>query len=157
MDDSGQISQVNTQSDTDSSGRGSMSDRAGVVVADDQQPVTVRPHPEQAPVATGMQVEAVPMLEVREQEIPAEVVEYVEKVEKENLELGKEVVHEGQPVIQSAGGGDKARVVLPMTQDELGTGMRAKVTSSARWLAEWCVRIIKKLHGRVFYATGREE
>lgn len=37
-------------------------------------------------------------------------------------------------------------VVLPLTDDQISQGLSQSVTSSWRWLAEWCVRKIKQIH-----------
>ena len=46
---------------------------------------------------------------------------------------------------------DEAEIVLPLTEGEMKTGLKSKVSNSLRWLAEWSVMIIKKYPGRVFY------
>lgn len=98
-------------------------------------------------------VEAAEMVEIREHEVSPEVAEYVEKVDKENLELERPVVHEGVPVVSPPQGMTEEAIVLPMSQASMSRGLQAKVTSSARWLAEWCGMIIKKFKGRVFYSS----
>ncbi len=37
-------------------------------------------------------------------------------------------------------------ITLPLTDDQIAQGMRQNVTSSWRWLAEWCKRRLKELH-----------
>ncbi|MBI4065494.1 hypothetical protein HY409_03970 [Candidatus Gottesmanbacteria bacterium] len=37
-------------------------------------------------------------------------------------------------------------VTLPLTDDQIAKGLHQSITSSWRWLAEWCVRKIKQLH-----------
>jgi hypothetical protein len=39
-----------------------------------------------------------------------------------------------------------ASVSLPLNDDQIATGMKQGVTSSFRWLAEWCVRKLKQMH-----------
>jgi hypothetical protein len=97
-----------------------------------------------------------------------EVDGYIEKVEK-----GTEVVMDqglgavgktnlpnsskqtyvdmGQLVVQSLGGQQKAKVILPLTEEELKLGLHRKIVDGFRWLAEWCQMVIKKYPGRVFY------
>ena len=111
---------------------------------------------EQGPVGGVAGSEVAPVVEVREYEVPAEVQEFVEKVEKENLELEKQVVHKGQPVVQPMVSVDEPKIVLPLSQLGITVSVKKKVSMSARWLAEWCVRIIKKFHGRVFYAPEKK-
>jgi hypothetical protein len=35
---------------------------------------------------------------------------------------------------------------LPMTDDQIEIGLHKKIGNSARWLAEWCLRQLKKMH-----------
>lgn len=35
-------------------------------------------------------------------------------------------------------------VTLPLTNDQIAAGLHQSVTNSWRWLAEWCMRILKK-------------
>jgi hypothetical protein len=41
---------------------------------------------------------------------------------------------------------DDQSVPLPLTDDQIGAGLRQKPASSYRWLAEWCVRQLKLIH-----------
>ncbi len=106
--------------------------------------------------------EVVQMVEYKENvehhDVSPEVQEYVSKVDKEHAELGEkdEYVHEGKPVIEPPQGFDEPNIILPMTKVGLQVGMRKKVNTSARWLAEWCVRLIKKFRGRVVYSENKE-
>lgn len=42
--------------------------------------------------------------------------------------------------------GSGASVTLPLTDDQIAKGLHQSITSSWRWLAEWCVRKLKQLH-----------
>ena len=44
-------------------------------------------------------------------------------------------------------------VALPLTDDQIATGLKQSITSSIRWLAEFCVRRIKQLHGKLIIKT----
>jgi hypothetical protein len=57
----------------------------------------------------------------------------------------------GQVVMQPAD--DVKKVVLPLTQEQLNEGLHHQLLDSVRWLSEWCVMLIKKYPGRVFYKT----
>lgn len=35
---------------------------------------------------------------------------------------------------------------LPLTDDQIALGLQAQILSSLRWLAEWCLRQLKKAH-----------
>ena len=37
-------------------------------------------------------------------------------------------------------------VPLPLSDDQIATGLKQSVWSSWRWLAEWCVRKLKQVH-----------
>lgn len=37
-------------------------------------------------------------------------------------------------------------VALPLTDDQIAQGLHQGITSSWRWLAQWCVRRLKQLH-----------
>ncbi len=39
-----------------------------------------------------------------------------------------------------------AAVTLPISDDQIARGLRQSVTSSLRWLAEWCLRRLKQVH-----------
>lgn len=64
-----------------------------------------------------------------------------------------------QPVIHPGSdqtGRSVPAVSLPISDDQVLVGLHASVTSSFRWLAEWCLRrlrqahlILKRIHGRV--------
>lgn len=44
-------------------------------------------------------------------------------------------------------------VILPMTLAEFEAGMKSDLFSSARWMAEWCMMVIKKYGRRVFFKS----
>lgn len=39
-----------------------------------------------------------------------------------------------------------ATVSLPLSDDDIAKGLHASITSSIRWLAEWCMRRLKQAH-----------
>jgi len=39
-----------------------------------------------------------------------------------------------------------AAIALPLTDDQIAAGLHQGITSSWRWLAEWCLRKLKQLH-----------
>lgn len=95
--------------------------------------------------------EQVPVVEVREPgELPEEVEGWLERVEHDDVEEPETVVHKGK-VLVSPISPKNVSLSLPLTEDEVKQGLSGKVISSIRWLAEWCLRIIKKYHGRVAY------
>lgn len=100
--------------------------------------------------------ETAPVVEIGEMEVPQEVSEYVKKEKKENHELLEKIEHQGQTVVAPAVQNDLPEIVLPMTKTSFDKGMSMTVVNSAKWLAEWCFRVVKKFHGRVVYAQNRE-
>lgn len=80
-----------------------------------------------------------------------ELAGYVEEVEKA-VELPTTVMDDytGQVLLNPAK--KEAKIVeLPLTEDQVVQGLHMQVYDSLRWMAEWCVRQIKLLHGRVKY------
>jgi len=43
------------------------------------------------------------------------------------------------------------KILLPLDQSGVEGGLGASVVDGFRWLSEWCVMMIKKYPGRVFY------
>ncbi len=43
------------------------------------------------------------------------------------------------------------KITLPMNQIEVEKGLQQNIKEGVRWLSEWCVMMIKKYPGRVFY------
>jgi hypothetical protein len=109
---------------------------------------------ERAEAASGQQ-EVTPITEfTRNVDLEPEVEGWLEKLEKEDAQLKQPVVNQqtGQIVLddasqQSAG----FKVVLPLTKDEMEKGLKHKVVDSLRWLAEWCLRLIKMFGSKVAY------
>lgn len=96
---------------------------------------------------------------------PVEQMGYVEKTEKPaetqppasavpqqvKLEDDNEVSDMGKIVSAQFAVQTKPNIVLPLDQDEVVEGLHHKVWKGVRWLSEWCVMMIKKYPGRVFY------
>lgn len=85
-------------------------------------------------------------------EIPPEVESWVEKVHHHEIQAPHEVVVADKTTQQLTGNyASDPVIVLPVTQQGMQVGITKTVTESARWLVEWCTRIIKKFHGMVVY------
>ncbi|MBI5151451.1 MAG: hypothetical protein HZA34_02660 [Candidatus Pacebacteria bacterium] len=88
-------------------------------------------------------------------EIPPEVESWMEKVDHHEIAAPKEVVVADQTSAQPTGHyASDPVIILPISHQKVQTGMKKSVAESIRWLAEWCLRVIKKFHGMVVY---REE
>jgi len=85
-------------------------------------------------------------------EVPPEVESWMEKVEHHEVRAPSQVVVADQTAQMPTG--DYAAqpvIVLPVTQQAVQAGMKKSVKDSIRWLAEWCVKMMKKFHGLVVY------
>jgi hypothetical protein len=95
-----------------------------------------------------------------------EVDQYVERVEKQMetkkpvgplkpsaVQVSAPVVHDdsGNVVMQAGQKKEAVKIVLPLDEEEVREGLHHKVFDAVRWLAEWCVLMIKKYPGKVFY------
>lgn len=105
-----------------------------------------------------------------EQAAVKEVEGYIEQVEKK-VEIDAQTakyVQTAQPSTPPPITDDKGQVVmqpaepavvpihLPLTEPEVREGLHHKVFDAFRWLAEFCVYLIKKYPGRVFYSAQKE-
>lgn len=77
-----------------------------------------------------------------EPEISKEIEPLVEKLEKE-IYLSKPVTDDSGAPLVSASAPQQPTIVLPVTKTAYFYGLTQKVTESIRWLAEWCLRLIK--------------
>ena len=110
---------------------------------------------EQAPVPVN--TEKIPLMETKvELEMDPEVQEYMERVQEDHAQLEKPIVFHGKTVLDNVGSSDVDNVVLPIDRSTLQVGMKAKVSTSLRWLATWCLRIMKKFTGNVVYSGQTE-
>ncbi len=106
-------------------------------------------------VSGGIEREKTPITEyTRKVDLEPEVEGWLEKVEKESTQLKAPVQDDkGQVVLDdsAAGDDDGFKVVLPMTKKEVDKGLHHKVMDSVRWLAEWCIRMVKMFGNKVAY------
>jgi len=100
------------------------------------------------------QQEVTPITEyTRNVDLEPEVEGWLEKLEKEQTQLGQPVTDDkGQVILEDANKQQSGfKVVLPLTKDEVEKGLHHKVIDSIRWLAEWCIRMIKMFGNKVTY------
>ncbi len=106
-------------------------------------------------MARGKQ-EVTPVTEyTKKVDLEPEVEGWLEKLEKEDTSLSKPVIDpsdKNKKVLKDTQE-EKGRfkVILPLTKEEVDRGLHHKVIDSVRWLAEWCVKMIKMFHGKVAY------
>ena len=117
------------------------------------------PHKEAVPIYHAEVAPVIPettkLVEVRESEpLPAEVEGWLQKLDQEgDIRLDQPLTHDGEVLLSDTEAQVvKQKIILPMTQTSAQQGLTQKVTESARWLAEWCVRLIKIMKDRVKYA-----
>lgn len=46
-------------------------------------------------------------------------------------------------------------VKMPLTDDQIAQGLKQSITSSWRWLSEWCVRRLKQFHLKLMSVGGK--
>ncbi len=106
-----------------------------------------------------------------EQVAQTEVDSYIERVEKQvestqnqqsqnntvmPVAPKKPVADMGRTVAAQFAVSNNPNIVLPLDQAEVETGLHRKVGEGVKWLAEWCVMMIKKYPGRVFYSPPQQ-
>lgn len=117
------------------------------------------PHKEAAPISHQEMPPIIPetaqLIEVREAEpLPEEVEGWLQKLDQEgDIHLDKPITHDGEILLADTEAQVvKEKIVLPLSQTGVQRGLSQKVTDSARWLAEWCIRLIKMMKDKVKYA-----
>lgn len=105
-------------------------------------PVTIK---EREPGGLGIEP-AVKDVSGQEIELPKEVAAAGVRVQPTTVQLPQPVVQMGVTPVGSAAQPQATTVVLPLTDDQIVQGLKQSITSSWRWLAEWCVRKLKQLH-----------
>ncbi|MFC1710986.1 hypothetical protein ACFLZ1_00180 [Patescibacteria group bacterium] len=130
------------------------------VAGDDQQIKKPVSQPVSAPTedkeAGGrMFKEAGPInIEKKEFAVPKEVKDFVKEEKKEEITLPQPVKDDyGQVLIDSAMP-PKPKIVLPLSKDQTNLALKKKIIESARWLAVWCLRLIKMFPKRAVYKVN---
>lgn len=92
------------------------------------------------------------VIEKKEFEPAPEVKKWVSKVkEAEEITLPKPITDEYGQILIEAAAPVKPRIVLPLTKPKIKKALQKKIVESIRWLAEWCLRLIKMFPKRVSY------
>lgn len=96
--------------------------------------------------------EIVPIVERREGEVKPEVKDYLTKVETAaEIDLPQPVTDDQGQIVVDDVQPKKVVIKLPLTEVEMKTKLHHKIVDSVRWLAEWCLRLVKITHGRFVY------
>jgi len=78
--------------------------------------------------------------------LPKEVVSVGVKVTPTTVQIPLPVSQMGvTPAGPNAPVAQTTTVVLPLTDDQIALGLKQGVSNSVRWLAEWCVRQVKRI------------
>ena len=96
--------------------------------------------------------EKIPIVERKEGEIKPEVKDYITKVETAaEIKLPQPVTDDQGQVIVDDVSPKKVVIKLPLTETEMKRGLHYKIVDSLRWLAEWCLRLVKIAHGKFVF------
>lgn len=91
----------------------------------------------------------------KELEVAPEVSEAGLEVRREEIELPPPLPKIGVTQTGAELPVSPTPVPLPLTDDKIVTGTGAPVISSLRWLVEWCLRQLKKVHIKLKKVHGR--
>ncbi len=106
---------------------------------------------EREPVSPSKEIPVSHVTQIPEKiKVRKEVESWLEKVEKASTTLPKTVTDDqtGQPLVQSTNS-QTPKITLPLTRNQILKGAKQKVGSAFRWLAEFCLRLIKIKKGQV--------
>lgn len=82
-------------------------------------------------------------------ELPKEVASAGVRVQPATVQLPQSVAQMGVTSVGQTTQSQATTVALPLTDDQIAQGLKLGITSSWRWLAQWCVRKIKQLHQKI--------
>lgn len=86
--------------------------------------------------------EKYPVIEETEPELNKEIEPLVQKIEKE-IYLSKPITDDYGQTLVSPPSPQSPKITLPVTKAVYNSGLTKKISESLRWLAEWCLRLIK--------------
>lgn len=87
-------------------------------------------------------------------EVPLEV-EHAEAVTGAEISLPQPVTDDTGQVIVDDAQPKRVKITLPLTEAEMKKGLHYKIIDSLRWLAEWCLRLVKIAHGKFVYRGAK--
>lgn len=93
-------------------------------------------------------VESPGIEEVKELQVPKEVASHITQA-NDTIELPPDLTKIGvQPSApeMSVTSPTQSGPDLPLSDDQIGQGLSEKPTSSFKWLAEWCLKQLKRMH-----------
>lgn len=97
---------------------------------------------------TGLAVAELPLESAgKEMELPKEVISAGVRVRPTTVPLPANVLRLGvRPTGANVPPAGPGAIALPLTDDQIALGLHEGITSSWRWLAEWCRLQLKRLH-----------
>ncbi|MBI5613488.1 hypothetical protein HY947_01035, partial [Candidatus Gottesmanbacteria bacterium] len=79
--------------------------------------------------------------------LPKEVISSGVKMQSASVTLPKAVSSLGvKPVGNAVPVSNAPSIVLPLSDDQITSGLHKGVADSIRWLSEWCVRRLRQVH-----------
>ena len=88
--------------------------------------------------------------------IPKEIAGWIEKVEK-NIYLSKPARDDQGQVLVTSAQAKSTKITLPLSKLGLVKGLKQEMEEAVRWLAEWCLRLIKMNPGRVLFKNLKQK
>ena len=80
-------------------------------------------------------------------ELPKEVSSVGVRIQPTTVSIPQPVMQMGlSPAGQNIPVQTKTTVTLPLSDDQIASGLHASLMESVRWLAEWCVFRLKRMH-----------
>lgn len=106
--------------------------------------------------AVGSGLETPALKEVgREGELSPEVTGVGVRMHPTSVPLPQPVQQLGVKQVGAATAPPTPSVALPLSDDQIAQGLHKSITSSWRWLAEWCMRRLRQLHMVVKRVHGK--
>jgi len=102
------------------------------------------------------ETEKYPVIEEKEPKIDKEIEPLIQKLEKE-IYSSKPITDDYGQTLISPPAPQSPTITLPVTKTTYLYGLTQKVTESIRWLAEWCLRIIKIFGSRAIFRENKQE
>ncbi len=110
-----------------------------------------RPFPKETP-------KHIELHEMVEHEPDPEVESYIQPAKEESPVLDQDLMDAGVEVVdQPVQYPTHTTVHVPLTDDQIVTAKKLSPASALRWLAEWCMYLLRRGHIRLKIAHGKAE
>lgn len=90
-----------------------------------------------------------------ENPLPAEVAHVGVSYTPTTVHIPPKIAQMGVTAVGQASAPPAIVVSLPLTDDQIAQGLTQSITSSWRWMAEWCRRRLKQLHVGIKSIQGK--